>query len=202
MQAYLAPSRVVDFIHPAVAALARELGQGAADQEERVRRCFEFVRDQVLHSVDGGIRSPVTCLASEVLAQRTGLCYAKSHLLAALLRALGVPTGFCYQRLRLDGPDSPCCLHGLNAVWLEAHGWYRIDARGNKPGVAARFCPPREQLAFLPSLPGEQDLPGILTEPLPQVVAALEGASDLPSLLLQLPDWDGRAAAGDPACIA
>jgi transglutaminase-like putative cysteine protease len=37
----------------------------------------------------------------------------------------------------------PFCLHGLNAVYLEDFGWYRIDARGNKTGVAAQFTPPQ-----------------------------------------------------------
>jgi transglutaminase-like putative cysteine protease len=36
----------------------------------------------------------------------------------------------------------------LNALYLPDYGWYRVDARGNKPGVAAEFCPPTEKLAF------------------------------------------------------
>ncbi|MCA9151542.1 MAG: hypothetical protein KDA92_19655, partial [Planctomycetales bacterium] len=61
-------------------------------------------------------------------------------------------SNYC-QQCRFDpslatGDDaSPYCLHGLNAVYLEAYGWYRIDARGNKPGVAAAFSPPLEKLA-------------------------------------------------------
>ena len=88
-------------------------------------------------------RVEVTCRASDVLAARTGFCYAKSHLLAALLRANGIPAALCYQRLSIDGQGPPFCLHGLNAVHLPEHGWYRIDARGNKPGVDAQFTPPR-----------------------------------------------------------
>nr|WP_269749949.1 transglutaminase family protein [Polyangium fumosum] len=82
---------------------------------------------------------PLTCTASEVLRHRTGFCYAKSHLLAALLRANGLPAGFCYQRL---AHGSGYCLHGFNAVELPGIGWYRIDARGNKPGIDAAFDPP------------------------------------------------------------
>lgn len=43
----------------------------------------------------------VTCSASDVLQHRSGICYAKSNLLAALLRKEGIPTRFCYQRLIL-----------------------------------------------------------------------------------------------------
>ncbi len=60
-------------------------------------RCFEFVRDEVRHSWDFK-ENPVTCHASEVLRHRTGYCYAKTHLLAALLRANRIPAGLCYQR--------------------------------------------------------------------------------------------------------
>jgi len=38
--------------------------------------------------------NPVTCKASDVLIYGTGYCYAKSHLLAALLRANAIPAGF------------------------------------------------------------------------------------------------------------
>lgn len=64
---------------------------------------IDFVRDQIRHSADYR-PNPVTCKASEVLRHGTGYCYAKSHLLAALLRANGVPAGLCYQRLSVgDG---------------------------------------------------------------------------------------------------
>lgn len=176
---------IIDGDHPAVAALARELSGGPPVAV--VERCFTWVRDAVAHSVDHQ-RGPVTCRASDVLAHRTGYCYAKAHLLAALLRANAIPAGLCYQRLAVDAAGPPFCLHGLNAVWLDGIGWYRIDPRGNKPGVDARFTPPIEALAFAPTGPGEADLPGIFAEPLPEVVAALAAASDWRDVLANLPD--------------
>ena len=90
----------------------------------------------------------------------------RAILLAALLRAAGIPAGLCYQRLSVAGHGPPFSLHGLNAVFLRGHGWYRIDARGNKPGVAAAFSPPIEKLAFAILSPEEADLPEIWAEPL------------------------------------
>ncbi len=58
----------------------------------------------------------------------------------------------------------PFCLHGLIAVYLNEHGWYRIDARGNKAGVDAQFSPPIEQLAFSTNIDGEFDFPEIWSE--------------------------------------
>lgn len=187
LQAYLGASTWIDFHDPGVAAAARRLEQGARSEADIVRACFEFVRDEIAHSADVR-RNPVTCRASDVLRHETGFCYAKSHLLAALLRANGIPAGLCYQRLATGNKEAPYCLHGLNAVWLADVGWYRLDPRGNKPGIDARFDPPRELLAFRLSDPQERDLPGILAEPLPVVVEVLERCDTVEQVLAGLPD--------------
>lgn len=183
---FLAASEWIDADHPDVRRRAAELADGVRDPVEVARRCFLFVRDEVAHSWDA--RSPVvTCRASDVLRARTGYCYAKSHLLAALLRANGLPAGLCYQRLTIDvGP--PYCLHGLVAVHLPGHGWYRIDARGNKAGVDARFEPPNERLAFHLVDPGERDYPGIHAEPWPEVVDVLTTRTTVQGVFEHLPD--------------
>ncbi|HET9149191.1 MAG TPA: transglutaminase family protein, partial [Alphaproteobacteria bacterium] len=113
--AFFASSDYIDWNHPLVIAKARTLAGDSSSDEEIARRCFTFVRDRIKHSWDHRT-GPVTCKASEVLIHGTGYCYAKSHLLAALLRANGIPAGLCYQRLLIE-PDAPggvaCCLHGL-----------------------------------------------------------------------------------------
>ncbi|WP_172202428.1 transglutaminase family protein [Niveibacterium sp. COAC-50] len=188
MTPYLASSSSIDWTTPAVHALAQQLAAEAGSGDEAIaRRCFEFVRDEIRHSWD--YRSgPMTLRASEVLAHRTGYCYAKSHLLAALLRANGIPAALCYQRLPVDDSGAPYCLHGLNAVYLADHGWYRIDARGNKPGVDARFTPPHEHLAFPIRGGAEQDIEGLYAEPLQAVVDALTRHSTIEQVFLNLPD--------------
>jgi len=192
---FLASTDVVDWYHADVRTLAWFLAGGESDLVEVARRCFEWVRDEIRHSVDFG-ETTVTCAASEVLAQRTGFCYAKSHLLAALLRANGIPAGFCYQRLSIDGVGPPFCLHGLNAVLLPAHSWYRIDPRGNKPGVATQFTPLVERLAFSTQVPGESTLPGIYAEPLPIVVETLRRCCTVAEVCGDLPDFSPASDAG------
>jgi hypothetical protein len=122
------------------------------------RACFEWVRDEIGHSFDYQL-NPVTCRASEVLQQKTGYCFAKSHLLAALLRANQIPAGFCYQRLSIDDKGGPYSLHGFNTLYLPDIGWYRVNARGNKAGVNAQFTPPQEPLVYKIQLPEEADFP-------------------------------------------
>jgi len=184
---FLAASRIIDHDHPAVREKARELSAGPADPVITAERCFHFVRDEILHSGDYAL-NPVTLNASDVLKYRTGFCYAKSHLLAALLRANGLPAGLCYQRLAVTGTGSPFALHGLNAVYLPVHGWHRIDARGNRPGIDARFRPPDESLAFVPRAPGERDLPGIFAEPLTEVAEVLGRCRTYGEVMTNLPD--------------
>ncbi|MEO0847612.1 MAG: transglutaminase-like domain-containing protein, partial [Cyanobacteria bacterium J06648_1] len=129
---------------------------------------------------------------SEVLAYKTGYCFAKSHLLAALLRANSIPIGFCYQRLSVFDNGAPYSLHGFNAVYLESSGWYRVDARGNKPGVNAQFTPPQEQLAFELNLSKEADYKHIFAEPLPQVIQYLQTSHTWDEALHNLPDVEEK----------
>jgi len=121
----------------------------------------------------------VTLAANEVLQHRVGLCYAKSHLLAALLRAEGIPVGLCYQRL-VHGDGH--VLHGLVAIHLDGT-WHRQDPRGNKDGVDAQFFLGAEQLAWAAdeSL-GEIDYPYLFSSPARCVVNTLRGATDILAL--------------------
>ena len=201
MDQFLRPTEVIDWGHPEVLARARSLANGSEDIIATAKRCYEWVRDEIRHSRDFRLQ-PVPCTASEVLRVGSGYCYAKSHLLAALLRAHGIPTGLCYQRLSRDGQGAPFSLHGLNAVYLPVHGWYRADPRGNRADVAAQFVPPVEQLAFPIAVPGEADVPGIFADPLPVVVEALRSHDSADVLWECLPDMelcDAQAKQSDAA---
>jgi len=146
---YLSASPLIDVDHPAIRAQAAALKSQSTDDVDFVRLAYEFVRDEVPHSWD--LQSTrVTAKASDVLEHREGICYAKSNLLAALLRSEGVPSGLCYQRLVLFlDPKDGYSLHAMNTAYLASlDRWIRLDARGNKPGVDARFSIDEEQLAF------------------------------------------------------
>lgn len=207
MEEYLKISEVIDWQHPDIMERAKQIalicetlgekpdetsGENPSDRSRAVAKaCFEWVRDEICHSFDYQM-NPVTCRASDVLTYKTGYCYAKSHLLAALLRANQIPAGFCYQRLSVDDQGSPYCLHGFNAIHLPGVGWYRVDARGNKAGVNAQFVPPQEQLAFKIQFQEEADFQEIFAEPLPIVVEALQSQATLnatwDAMLRHLPD--------------
>ncbi len=173
MQKYLKESEIVDISHEQIRSLAKKLSTSCKSDEEIAKACFLYVRDEIHHSGDYK-DDIVTLKASEVLQHKTGWCYAKAILLAALLRANDIPTAFCYQHLSCgEYEDGIYCLHGLNAVYLKEHGWYKIDARGNKEGVDAQFHPPVEQLAFVPQ-GDEYDIDTLYIDPIPEIVEALQ----------------------------
>ena len=187
MEQFLKESELVDFSHPDIQALASTLSKGLILDIDIAQKCFLHVRDEIRHSGDAKDEI-TTCKASDVLKYKTGWCYAKSILLAALLRANGIPTGFCYQRLSCSEYEKDVyCLHGLNAVYLKEYGWYRIDARGNKEGVDAQFTPPKEKLAF-ELQEGEIDLPKMYDEPLHVVVEALKNNKSYDAMINNFPD--------------
>jgi transglutaminase-like putative cysteine protease len=176
MESYLAADAEIEATHPQIAELAAGLRCSSPGIEAFARAAFEWVRDEVRHSADA--QDPrVTICAAEVLRERVGLCYAKSHLLAALLRAEGIPAGLGYQRLR-DQHDS-FAVHGLIAAYIHGAGTARIHA-ATSPGIDAQFPVDGERLAYTVSTDaGEVDYPTVYPQPAPEVIQALNAAGDI-----------------------
>ncbi len=184
LEPFLAASAAVDRDHPAVQRLAGEVRRARA--VDTMRAAYDTVRDRYPHSMDIDAQA-VSVSASDVLRHGHGICFAKSHLLAAVLRACGIATGLVYQKL---GGGERTYLHGLNAVWLQDEArWIRLDARGNKPGVDARFSVGVERLAY-PVRPdrGERDFAEIHARPLPSALAALGKSCTTLELARRLPE--------------
>ena len=147
---YLASTECIDFDNTLIqekVAVLKEISGSALDY---IRRTYEFVRDEIPHSWD--IRATVVSKkASDVLMNKTGICWTKSCLLSALLRANDIPSGISYQLLtRADSDDSEgYIIHALNTVYIEElDKWIRLDTRGNKENVHAQFSVDEEKLAF------------------------------------------------------
>lgn len=186
---YLVSDAIIDWQTPAVRQKALELTGSLSDEVNKARCLYEWVRDAISHSNDAGL-DIVTCTASDVLRQGTGICFAKSHLLAALLRAVNIPAGFCYQVLRRNPPvDNEPVLHGFNAIYLTAlDKWIRVDARGNTNGINAQFGIKKEQLAFaMDPLADEFIYQTIFAGPVDSVVDRLNMYRSRTELWLDLP---------------
>jgi transglutaminase-like putative cysteine protease len=178
LDTYLQKSEYIDYSNSHIQELI--MLYNLDTEIERIMAAFEYVRDEIKHSYD--IRAhEITRRASEVLDKKHGICYAKSHLLAAILRGMGIPAGICYQRLTLyDKPKDGYCVHALNTVYLKDLGkWIRLDARGNKEGINAQFSINEEQLAFsVREEYGEKDYQFNYYEPHPDIITTLEDNSN------------------------
>ncbi len=180
---YLDDSEILDYYNSVIQEKTLEISRSSKNQFETIKNIYEFVRDEIPHSLDIGDQQ-VTFKASEVLNNGQGICFAKSNLLAAMLRFLEVPTGFCYQRLTHEGGY---ILHGLNAVFLDEK-WHRLDARGNREDVNAQFSVNVEKIAFPVSKGGEVDYHGIYSKPVESVIHSFNGARTVDELMEKLPD--------------
>lgn len=176
---YLNELTVVNFSHDSIRKQVNMLFSDEQTDVEKVKIAYEFVRDEIAQSLDIQSRY-VPCRANDVLKFGEGVCFAKANLLAALLRSQSIPTGFCYQRLRIKGNESHYALHALNAVFIPSLSkWIRLDARGNNTILKSEFSIEEEKLPYKPdeSL-GEKDYPIIYSKPNVEAMAALEMSTD------------------------
>ena len=187
---YLEDTAVVDWQTPAVYAKARALSAQGAGAEERIRAAFEFVRDATGDALaEGHASEAVAFTASEVLREGAGLSYARCHLLAALLRAQGIPAGFGYQRLADPGCRSGFALHGFAAALLaEEERWLPLDPAGTGEDGAPAFALAPPHFARIPDPEaGEHHFKALYARPPRPVADTLDKAESLPRLRPYLP---------------
>lgn len=203
MWRYLESSQYINFYDGIIHSELKKLENRSSDwinskvPEDKVleftQKVYEYVRDAFPHSFDllnaGGKVSQVSCTASDVIRNGHGICYAKSHLLAAILRYSGIPAGFCYQTLTLSDENPKLILHAVNAAYISPmKKWIRLDARGNKEGVNAQFSVDEEKLAFpVRTELGESDGTIIYARPSENVISVLKNSKTLTELLYNLP---------------
>ena len=160
MKEYLTETPSIDYKNPHVQKKVQELKNQSSDDLDYIKQSYFFVRDEIPHSWD--IQTTIVSRkASDVLINKTGICWTKSCLLAALLRANGIPSGISYQLLTIAEDDSQgYIIHALNTVYnKDLKKWIRLDARGNI-GNMVNFSFEEDQLAYqVRSELGEIDYP-------------------------------------------
>jgi len=180
---------IIDFHTPIIRQQIKKIQEQTSTPKEQAKLAFEIARDSIIYCyyIDSSI---ITINAEDALSKKEGICFAKAHILATLLRGMGIPAGFCYQRVLRKGTiESGYALHGLNAVFLKETGWFRVDPRGNKPGVNAQFNTDVEQLAYpIRTELGEIDYPDVFVAPLPSVIKAMQSSTDCHALFFNRPE--------------
>ena len=149
MKEYLTETSSIDYMNSHIQEKVQELIDQSSDDIDYIKRSYIFVRDEIPHSWD--IKTDIVSkTASEAIINKTGVCWTKSCLLAALLRANGIPSGISYQLLtRADDTSEGYMIHALNTVYVkDLDKWIRLDARGNKENINACFSLDEEKLAY------------------------------------------------------
>jgi RND superfamily putative drug exporter len=139
-----------DHEHPAIRARAAQLAR-TLDEPDPVGiaiAAFEFVRDRIAYKI-----GPWGVPASTTLALEEGTCTNKANLLAALLRASGIPAAYAVLRVNARdyfgtlGPDfltryiSRESVHIYAAAHLNGR-WVRCDPSTDRElaGKTAHYC--------------------------------------------------------------
>ena len=104
---------------------------------DKVRKVFDFVRDDIIFDFAPKIAGPESWYASNILKNRRGFCHQKAILFVALLRAVDLPAALVFQNVTdhilLDNrfakfvPGGILPLHAVVAVEIN-NKWYHLDA--------------------------------------------------------------------------
>ncbi len=97
---YLAPTAILDFTHPEVDRLAREKTAGSHTAVDRAVRLYHAVRDGIWYDPYAPFYKAEHYQASRVLQAGRGYCVQKASLLAALARAVGIPSRLAFATVR------------------------------------------------------------------------------------------------------
>jgi len=106
LQQYLTPTRYLDSNHPEIQRYALETVNQASSDQDKAVALYYAVRDHFRYNPYALMNGDDTFVASNVLAAEEGFCVPKAILLAALGRAVGIPTrlGFADVRNHLTSP--------------------------------------------------------------------------------------------------
>ena len=144
-QDYLMPTEQVQSDDPRIRALARELTKGVNTQFDAVQRIVAWVVDHVHY-----VTPPVRYDALYSLDSGKGNCQNYSHLSAALLRNVGIPTRIV-NGVTLNEPFDIKWAKGVLTfkmgqgrhswieVWFPDLGWVPFDAQNSVLFVSNRF---------------------------------------------------------------
>ena len=118
MNEFLAETPRIDYMNPNIQKKVWELKNQSENDLDYIKQCYMFVRDEIPHFWD--IKTVIVSrTASEVLVNKMGVCWTKSCLLAALLRANNIPSGISYQFLtRFDDDSEGYMIHALNTAYI------------------------------------------------------------------------------------
>jgi transglutaminase-like putative cysteine protease len=139
-QAHLAESAFMDFSHPLITALVAHHTHEGQSQREKAVALYLAVRDGIRYSPYHIDLSPAAMVASHLLVRGTGYCVEKANLLAAVCRAVGIPSRLGFAKVRnhigterieaVLGTDE-LVFHGYTDLWIDGK-WVKATPAFNR----------------------------------------------------------------------
>ncbi len=135
---YLQPTFYIDSDSPAVTEFARNRAAGKTDTEKAIS-LFRAVRDEILYDPYNIQLDPKEFRASVIIGKRRGYCVAKAIALAAVARAVSIPSriGFAdvknhlsTERLRRLMKTDIFVFHGYSELFLNGR-WLKVTPTFN-----------------------------------------------------------------------
>ncbi len=138
-EAYLKPTEFIDSDSPAVRDFAQKATAGAVTPREKAVKLYYAVRDGIYYDPYRIDPSPDAYRASTILGKGYGYCVAKAVLLAAVLRAEGIPCKLHFadvrnhlttERLKAQMKTDTFYYHGYNDIFLDGR-WIKVTPTFN-----------------------------------------------------------------------
>jgi len=119
-----------------IKTIVSEITAGAKTDEEKIRRIFYFVRDEI----EFGWIYPQEIPAEEVLKNRKGVCMQKANLLVTMARAAGLKARFHFMYVRKNALEDFLPEFAYNK-WLDPfpHTFPEIYLKGRWVSMEATF---------------------------------------------------------------
>lgn len=97
---YLEPTFFIDADAGSVQDMAAEIAGGLPDPAEKAKAIFYWTRDRIRYSPYAMSTDPADYKASSIIDRGIGWCVQKACVLAALLRAAGIPSRLGFADIR------------------------------------------------------------------------------------------------------
>lgn len=135
---YLYPTEAIDSGNNDIREVAQKLTAALCDTGEKSVALFRFVRDEIRYNVYMVSTYFEDFKASVILTRRKGYCVQKAVLLAALARAVGIPSRLAFAKIR--NHRVPCHLvRQTGSNILPAHGYAQLYVNGSWISVTPAF---------------------------------------------------------------
>lgn len=138
MEKYLLPTNFLDSDHPDISNLVKGLTEPTDSDSEKAKKIFYFVRDSIHYDMYAVSNLGDDYKASSILKAGRGYCVQKAIILAAMGRAVGIPSRLLLVAIR--NHKSPAeALEVMKTDIFFPHIYNQFYINSNWINVAATF---------------------------------------------------------------